>query len=93
MWVTIPLRRHSEAKRKTLAAWPAAIDHHHQFSETPPSRTIRTTCSGVSLEKVVATIEVPAIHHGRLRPARKKSVPLRDARRRTRIAISTVAAR
>ena len=31
------------------------------------------TTSGVSTAKVVATMEVPAAHHGRLRPASKKS--------------------
>jgi hypothetical protein len=36
---------------------------------------------GVSVEKVVATIETPSSLHGMLRPARKNSVALEPARR------------
>src|SRR5438309_1166788 len=40
----------------------------------PPLATIPVTASGVSAANVVATIEVPASHHGTFRPERKKSV-------------------
>jgi len=39
------------------------------------------TTSGVSAAKVVATMDVPASHHGTLRPERKNSVVLPRARR------------
>ena len=45
--------------------------HHNQFMLTPPFRTRSVTRFGVSVEKVVATIEVPSSHQGRLRPERK----------------------
>jgi hypothetical protein len=38
------------------------------------------TASGVSAAKVVATIDVPASHHGRFRPDRKHALALRPAR-------------
>ena len=38
------------------------------------------TASGVSAAKVVATIEVPASHHGTSRPERKNSSTLFPAR-------------
>jgi hypothetical protein len=37
------------------------------------------TASGVSAANVVATIDVPAIHHGRLRPETKYSTKLAPA--------------
>jgi hypothetical protein len=37
--------------------------------------------SGVSLTKVVATIDVPAMHHGSERPERKNCSTSRPARR------------
>ena len=45
--------------------------HHTQFPETPFCRTISVTRLGVSVEKVVATIETPSNHHGIFLPARK----------------------
>ena len=41
----------------------------------------RVVCSGVSDAKLVASIEVPASHHGMERPATKNSVMLLPARR------------
>src|SRR6476620_11014129 len=46
--------------------------HQTQFPATPVRRTMSVTRFGVSLEKVVATIESPASHHGTLRPDAKK---------------------
>ena len=40
----------------------------------PLRATSPATASGVSAANVVATIDVPASHHGRLRPLRKKSL-------------------
>ena len=54
--------------------------HHSQFMLTPPVRTKSVTRLGVSVEKVVATIEVPSSHHGSLRPDRKYCSRLRPAR-------------
>src|SRR4051812_22701458 len=47
--------------------------HQHQFPATPFLRTISVTRFGVSLLKVVATIDSPASHHGTLRPETKNS--------------------
>ena len=50
--------------------------HQTQFPETPFVRTISVTKLGVSVEKVVATIERPKSHQGILRPERKNSLAL-----------------
>src|SRR4249919_721356 len=55
--------------------------HHSQFSETPRSRTMLVTRFGVSVLKVVATIEMPTNHHGAARPDVKNSLVLELARR------------
>ena len=60
---------------------PIALDHQNQFEKIPSLRDMPATNSGVSDEYVVATIDVPAMNHGSVRPARKKSVVLRAARR------------
>jgi hypothetical protein len=52
-------------------------------------RTISVTRLGVSVEKVVATIETPRSHHGIRRPERKKSAELRLARLETTIPITS----
>ncbi len=54
--------------------------HHSQLPAIPPLATMPVTASGVSAAKVVATIEVPASHHGMLRPERKNSSMLFPAR-------------
>ena len=46
-------------------------DHQTQFPLTPFCRTRSVTRLGVSVEKVVATIEKPSNHHGIFPPARK----------------------
>src|SRR3954463_6711066 len=60
--------------------------HHAQFAATPPSRTRLVTRFGVSVLKVVATIDTPISHHGAARPDVKNSAVLRPARRASRIA-------
>ena len=55
--------------------------HQNQLAWMPCSRASPATNSGVSAEKVVATMEVPATHQGSERPARKKSPVPRLARR------------
>ena len=50
--------------------------HHCQLPATPWVRTKLATRFGVSLEKVVATIEMPASHQGTDRPEAKNSVVL-----------------
>src|SRR3954468_1203861 len=47
--------------------------HHCQLPATPYWRTCCVTQFGVSLLKVVATIERPASHHGTERPEAKNS--------------------
>ena len=54
--------------------------HHSQLPAMPPLATMPVTASGVSAAKVVATIDVPASHHGTLRPERKNSLTLDPAR-------------
>ena len=51
-------------------------DHQTQLPATPLRRTMSVTRFGVSLLKVVATIESPASHHGTERPEAKNSVVL-----------------
>ena len=53
--------------------------HHTQFPDTPSFRTISVTRLGVSVEKVVATIEIPNSHQGMLLPERKYSLLLLPA--------------
>ncbi len=77
----IPARRHSRAKKKTVSTPPKTKFHQSQFPAIPFRATSSVTASGVSAAKVVATIEVPASHQGRLRPERKNSSTLLPARR------------
>ena len=56
--------------------------HQIQLPATPWVRTISVTRLGVSVEKVVATMEMPNNHHGRFLPDRKNefavTAPLAD---------------
>src|SRR5262245_14229118 len=60
--------------------------HQTQLPATPDSRTMFVTRFGVSVEKVVATIEMPTSHHGAARPLVKNSVVLEPARFQKKIA-------
>ena len=54
--------------------------HHVQLPTIPVERTMSLTRLGVSVEKVVATIEMPRSHQGMRCPPRKnelKSLPAR----------------
>src|SRR6186997_2276311 len=55
--------------------------HHTQLAAMPPSRTRFVTRFGVSVLKVVATIDTPISHHGAARPEVKNSAVLLPARR------------
>src|SRR5690606_5847126 len=55
--------------------------HHTQLLATPCSRTRFVTRLGVSVLKVVATIEMPRSHQGAACPEVKNSAVLRPARR------------
>src|SRR5688572_5087881 len=55
--------------------------HQSQFPATPFSATMPVTASGVSAANVVATIDVPASHHGNDRPETKNSDTFLPARR------------
>jgi hypothetical protein len=59
---------------------------HSQLSDTPFSGTIFMTRLGMSVEKVVATIETPTSHHGAARPDVKNSAVLFPARFAKKIA-------
>ena len=72
----MPARRHSRAKKNTVSMLPNAALHQIQLPAMPLRATRPATASGVSAANVVATIDVPASHHGRLRPVRKKSLTL-----------------
>src|SRR5574340_666364 len=61
-------------------------DHQSQLSATPFSRTKLVTRLGVSVLKVVATIDTPMSHHGAARPEVKNSAVLVPARRARRMA-------
>src|SRR5580698_4001977 len=54
--------------------------HHCQLPATPNLRTCSVTQFGVSLLKVVATMESPASHQGTERPEAKNSVVFFPAR-------------
>ena len=54
--------------------------HQSQLSATPFSRTMLVTRFGVSVLKVVATIEMPISHQGAARPEVKNSAVLDPAR-------------
>ena len=58
-------------------ATPVSVKAHHcQFPATPCVRTKFATRFGVSLENVVATMDIPASHHGTDRPDAKNSAVL-----------------
>ena len=57
--------------------------HQAQFWLTPLVRTISVTRFGVSVENVVATMDMPSIHQGMVRPDRKNSLVFLPARRDT----------
>ena len=81
-------RRHKRAYTKAVNMPVNRKAHQTQFPETPLVLTISVTRLGVSVEKVVATIEVPSNHHGRLRPERKNDSELPPARRLTNMPIA-----
>src|SRR5579872_1929811 len=68
-----PDRRQSRAKKNTVDTPVSTNAHHCQLPATPYWRTCWVTQFGVSLLKVVATIESPASHHGTDRPDAKNS--------------------
>ncbi|MHC4763114.1 MAG: hypothetical protein ACYS71_07075, partial [Planctomycetota bacterium] len=72
-------RRHSLAKKNTVALNPKADDHHIQLLNIPVWREVPATQSGVSAAKVVATIDVPAMYQGSVLPATKKAEVLFEA--------------
>ncbi len=59
---------------------PSAKAHQNQFPASPCSAMRPCTASGVSAANVVATMDVPAIHHGSARPDTKYSAMLLPAR-------------
>jgi hypothetical protein len=69
--VSTPARRQSREKKKTVRTPENAPFHQSQLPATPYFATRPATASGVSAAKVVATIEVPASHHGSARPETK----------------------
>ena len=80
--VSTPARRQRRAKKNTVSIPLKSSDHHSQLPAMPNWAVSPVTASGVSAEKVVATIDVPAIHQGTPRPETKKSARLFWARPR-----------
>jgi hypothetical protein len=78
--VSTPERRHSLAKKKTVRMPDITELHQTQLPAMPCCATKPVTASGVSTANVVATIEMPASHHGTLRPLRKNSLKLEPPR-------------
>ena len=64
-------RRHRRAKKNTVSMPLMTKFHQSQLPATPLVATSPVTTSGVSAAKVVATMAVPASHHGAWRPERK----------------------
>jgi hypothetical protein len=91
--VVMPARRHKRAKKKTVRIPPNTMFHHNQLPAMPFWATSSVTANGVSAAKVVATMLVPAMYHGRLRPVRKKSPMLRPARFDKKIPIEMLRSR
>src|SRR5262245_17589721 len=60
--------------------------HQAQLPATPPVRTMFVTRFGVSVLKVVATMDTPISHHGAARPDVKNSAVLDPARRASTMA-------
>src|SRR5512144_191860 len=75
-----PERRQSRAKKNTVDTPVSTKAHHCQLPATPNLRTCSVTQFGVSLLKVVATIDSPASHHGTERPEAKNSEVFLPAR-------------
>jgi hypothetical protein len=66
-----------EARIEEHRGTPVSVKAHHcQLPATPSVRTKLATRLGVSLEKVVATMERPASHQGTERPEAKNSAVL-----------------
>ena len=63
--------------------------HQTQFPETPLFRTMSVTKLGVSVEKVVATMDTPNNHQGIFRPERKNSLLDEPALLETQIPIKS----
>ena len=70
---------HNLEKRKTPSKEPISRFHQNQFCQIPGPLTNSVIANGVSAAKVVATIEVPTIHHGSDRPDKKYSSVLEAA--------------
>src|SRR6202167_2341081 len=75
-----PERRQRRAKKKTVETPVSTKAHHCQLPATPYWRTCWVTQLGVSLLKVVATMESPASHQGTERPDAKNSEVFLPAR-------------
>src|SRR5271169_3638868 len=75
-----PERRHRRAKKNTVETPVRTKAHHCQLPATPYWRTCCVTQLGVSLLKVVATMDKPASHQGTERPEAKNSEVLLPAR-------------
>ncbi len=73
-------RRQRRAKKNTVSMPLMTMFHHSQLPATPWLATRPVTSRGVSAANVVATMEVPASHHGTSRPDRKYSDRLSPAR-------------
>ena len=72
-------RLHSLAKKKVVSIPEINKLHHCQLLEIPCFLIISVTYKGVSAANVVATIESPAMYHGKFLPPKKKSAREEEA--------------
>jgi hypothetical protein len=66
-------------KKKMTKQCVKRNDHQNQFCQMPGSLIQEITTIGVSIERVVATIDVPRSHQGRFCPETKYDSMLLDA--------------
>ena len=71
--VITPERRHSRENRNATNSAEMALAQKNQTPAIPSVATNLVIAIGVSIEKLVAAIEIPNNHQGICRPPRKKS--------------------
>ena len=70
---------HNLAKKKVVSIPLISKLHHCQLLDIPDFLMISVTYNGVSAANVVATMDNPAMYHGKFLPPRKKSAREEEA--------------